>query len=74
MSLFFLPAVLFLAIDFLAVADLHDEDDEFLVSNRIDDPVVTLADTIQIIFTSQLLHTCGRGFSRRDISRLTIRF
>lgn len=34
-------AVFFSAVGFFAVADLDDEDDELLVLNRIDDPVIT---------------------------------
>jgi len=45
----------FSAVDIFAVADLHDKDDEFLVLNRIDDPVIAFTDTIQILFPGEFL-------------------
>ena len=44
------------AIHFLAVADLHDEDDQFFVLNRVDDPVVAFADPIEVVFTCKFLY------------------
>jgi hypothetical protein len=50
------PAVLCSAIDFFAVADLDDKDDELLVLNRIDDSVGTFSDSIEVFLTGQFLH------------------
>ncbi len=49
-------AVFFSAVGFFAVADLDDEDDELLVLNRIDDPVITFSDSIEDLFSGQFLH------------------
>lgn len=42
-------------IDFFTVADLDDKDDQFLVVDRINDPIVALADSIQIVFAGEFL-------------------
>ena len=68
------PAVLFSAVDFFAVADLDDEDDELLVLNRIDNPIITFSDSIECSSPTSFFTPCGRGFSRSDLSRLTMRF
>jgi len=46
-----------LPVDFFAVADLHDEDDQFLVLNRIDDAIVSFSNAIQIFLSSEFLYT-----------------
>lgn len=40
------------AIDFFAVPNLHDEDNQFLVTKGVNDSIVAFSNTIQIIFTS----------------------
>ena len=47
--------MLFLAVDIFAVANLHDKDDEFPISNCIDYPVIAFTDTIQILFPDEFL-------------------
>lgn len=47
------------AIHFLAVADFHDENDQFLVLNGVEDPVVSFANAIEVVFTCELLHAGG---------------
>jgi hypothetical protein len=49
------PAALCSAVDVFAVSNLDDEHDELLVLNRIDDPAITISDSIEILFTSQFL-------------------
>lgn len=45
----------------MAVADTHDKDDQHLVMNFVDDPVVTDTQSIGI-FPLEFLDTRGRGF------------
>lgn len=48
-----------LAVDFLAISDLHDQDNQSLVLNRIHDSIVAFADTVQIFFAGEFLDTMG---------------
>jgi hypothetical protein len=50
------PAALCSAVNFFAVADLDDKDDELLILNRIDDSVVPFSDSIEVLLTGQFLH------------------
>ena len=43
--------VLPLAIDFFTVSDLDDQNDQFLVLDRVDDPIIAFADTVEMVFT-----------------------
>lgn len=50
------PVFLRLAIHFFSVSDLDDQDDQFIIVNCVDDPVVSFADTVEVVFTGQFLH------------------
>jgi hypothetical protein len=50
------PGFLPLAINFFSVSDLDDQDNQFIILNRVDDSVVSFADTVEIVFTGQFLH------------------
>lgn len=63
-----------LAVDFLEVTDLDDEHESRPVLNGVDNSVVAFADPKEIFFAGEFLHAMRRGFSRRDLSLLTIRF
>ena len=39
-----------LAINFFSVSDLDDQDDQIIILNRVDDPVVSFADTVEMVF------------------------
>lgn len=46
-------------VDFLAMADLDDTDNQTRIGNRIDDPIRTLADAILVIVAGKFF-TTGR--------------
>jgi len=48
-----------LTVDFLAMADLDDTDNQTRIGNRIDDPICTLADAILVIVAGKFF-TTGR--------------
>jgi len=48
-----------LAVDFLAISDLHDQNNQFLVLNGIHDSIVAFANTVQILFAGKFLHALG---------------
>lgn len=43
------------ALDFFPVTDLHDEHDQFFVSNRLDDSVGTFTDTVKVILSDRVV-------------------
>ena len=53
--LFMEPPLLLLPIHFPSVADLDDEHNQFLVFDRVDDPVLAVADSVEVIGTGQFL-------------------
>lgn len=46
----------FSAIDFFTVANLDDQDDQLLILDRVDDPVIAFANTVERVFASEFLH------------------
>lgn len=52
---------LYLTIDILAVTNLENEDDEFLVLNRVNDAEIAFADAVEIILTGKFLHPWRAG-------------
>ena len=53
--------------DLLAIANLDNEDDQLLVLNRIDDPIVAFSDAIEVIFSGELLHAWRTGIGLQGL-------
>ena len=58
------------AIDFLAVADLNNVDEQCRIVYCVYDPVATLADAVSVLLSSELLATARAWLvrERRDLS------
>jgi hypothetical protein len=52
--------------NFAAVADLHDQHDQFLISNLIDNAIVARADAVETLLSRQLFHTVRPGVRRQS--------
>lgn len=46
-------------IDFFSITDLQDKHDQFLILNRIDDPVAAFPDTVEVALSGEFLDTRG---------------
>jgi hypothetical protein len=55
-----------LAVDFLAMANLYDTDNQTYIGDRINDPIRSLADAILIIVTGKFF-TPGRSRIGRKV-------
>lgn len=63
-------------IHFLSIVDLHHKDDQFLILNRVDDPVAAFSYTVKIGFSGEFLDALGtrivlQGFQAGDDSLLS---
>jgi hypothetical protein len=58
------------AIDFLAMADLHDIDEKCTIVDAVNDPVPPLAYAVSVTFAREFLATAWSGLvrERRDLS------
>ena len=45
-----------LPVDFFAIADLEDKDDQFFVVDRVDDSIVAFADAVEVVLAGEFLH------------------